>query len=91
MSGPYWWVTGKIDGKMQLLGKYDSEEEADDMGFKAFKNSPYEKYLLTTSNRSEAVRRLKHVLLDSTGDLQESIKPFHHTIHKRTIKEAEVG
>ena len=76
--GIYWWVTGRIEGQVRLLGPYDTEETADDMGFSAFKNSPYDKHMLNTCNRHEAASRLKHIMFEKTGDLPESMKPVRH-------------
>ncbi len=78
--GIKWWVTGVIEGRMRLLGPYDSEDEADDLGFKAFKNSPYEKHMLNTIDRAEASSRLKHILFERSGDLAESMKPIRHGV-----------
>lgn len=74
----FYWVTGKIDGKVHLLGKYETESEADDMGFKAFKNSPYEIHPLPTSNRVKATQMLKHKFFEDSGDLQGSMVPVSH-------------
>lgn len=77
------WVKGLLDGEPQLLGPYDSYNEAEEHGFSGFKNSPYRIFPLNTSNRPEAVRRLRHVKFEESGDLRESTKPMHHTLQRR--------
>ena len=76
------WVKGLLDGEPQLLGPYDSYDEADNFGFQGFKNSPYRIFPLTTPNRAEAVRRLRHIKFESTGDLAGSVKPMRHTLQR---------
>lgn len=76
----YYWVTGRVDGKLTLLGPYDTEEDADEQGFKGFKNSPYSIHPLRTRNKASATSALKHELFNESEDLPGSLQPVRHKI-----------
>lgn len=75
----WYWVTGRREGNMVLLGPYTTKDEADEYGFDGFPDGGYETHLLGTRNRAQATQMLKHVLFSETRDLNLSMKPFRHT------------
>jgi ABC-type molybdenum transport system ATPase subunit/photorepair protein PhrA len=76
-----WWVTGrKKDGKMTLLGSFDSEEEASDVMYSAFSNDTGRCHYLNTRDKSRATSLLKYLLFSETHDLDGSMKRISHSM-----------
>lgn len=77
---PVIWVTGRKpkDGKMALLGWYQSDDEADEIMFDAFPNDTGRKHYLMTTDRAKATSQLKHILFTETHDLDKSMENISH-------------
>jgi len=75
----WFWITGKVDNKTVLLGKYNTREEANEVGFRAF-DGVFEVHELPTISKPAASSMLKHILFQGSGDLRDSMKPVRHAV-----------
>lgn len=79
LSGEYWYIACKLNGRMVLLGPYDTENEAYEIGSSKL-NTAYEVIPMNTKDRSEATRRLRHRILNETSDLGRSLRRMKHRV-----------
>ena len=75
----YAYIVCKTDGKFALLGPYDSEDEAYSMGVSKL-HTPFQVVNFYTRDRAEATRRLRHILVDETGDLGVALRRMKHQV-----------
>ena len=80
IGGNYWYIVTKQDGRQVLLGPYGDSREAEEIAVDKL-NTDYEIVAMTTRNRDEATRRLRHEMLRGNGgNLENSLRRMKHTI-----------
>lgn len=79
ISADYYYLACKLDGRMILLGPYDTSEEAYAVGAKKL-STPYEVVALKTKDRSKATSIMRHKILNSSSDLGLSLRRMKHRI-----------
>ena len=76
----YWYIVTKQNGRAVLLGSYDSQQEAEEIAVSKL-NTDYEVVAMSTRDRAEATRRLRHKMLQGNGgNLETSLQRMKHTI-----------
>lgn len=76
----WWYIVTKQDGRMVLLGPYSDAHEAESMAVEKL-NTDYEVVAMSTRDRAEATRRLRHKMLRGNGgNLEDSLRRMKHTI-----------
>lgn len=78
----WYWLSGYETTKLQLviLGAYDTEDEANQVGLSTKNFSDFEVHALKTRDRAEATREIKHKRLQLTKNLTEAIKRASHKL-----------
>lgn len=72
----YYWVFGRFEGKPLLLGPYNTEDEAHEVGMLKIEGD-YEVILLPTRDEARATRMLKARRLKDES-LREAIEKVRH-------------
>jgi hypothetical protein len=79
-SGIYWWVTAvREDGRPVLLGAYNSEEEAETIGYNRLQDYDYKVIQLPTRDRGTASSMIKGKRFHDGASLNNSLK---RTVHE---------
>lgn len=73
----YYYIFATSQGKRVFLGPYNTEEEANRIGFEKLDGN-FECIPLPTRDRSRATGMLKARLLDKSGDLENSLERVKH-------------
>lgn len=73
----YYYIFAVSQGKRVFLGPYDTEEEANRIGFGKLEGN-FECIPLPTRDRSRATGMLKARLLDKSGNLENSLERVKH-------------
>jgi len=79
LSGEYWYIVAKLNGRMVLLGPYDNESAAYEVGSSKL-NTSYAVIPLQTRSRAAATQQMRHRMLNETSDLALSLKRMRHRI-----------
>jgi len=80
IGGNYWYIVTKQNGRMVLLGSYDTAPEAEGIAMEKL-SSDYEVVQMPTRDRAKATQMLRHKMLRSNGgSLDESLRRMKHTI-----------
>ena len=80
IGGNYWYIVTKQDGRMVLLGSYDTPQEAENIAMEKI-NSDYEVVQMPTRDRAKATQMLRHKMLRGNGgNLEDSLRRMKHTI-----------
>jgi hypothetical protein len=76
---PVWWAYAIYQGKLVIDGWYYTEMECYTF---AAKNIPcrFEVISLDTINRASATQKIKHQILDETGDIDFALKRAKHKL-----------
>ena len=76
----YYYIVTKQDGRMVLLGSYNTAQEAESIAVEKL-NSDYEVVQMPTRDRAKATQMLRHKMLRGNGgNLETSLKRMKHTI-----------
>ena len=79
-KGSGWWVTSTSgDGRLVLIGAYNTEEEATGYGFSKLGNS-FEVIWLPTRDQARATRMAKKQMFDRVGNLDKALQRAHHKV-----------
>lgn len=73
-----WYVVGVKEGKKWLLGGYFTESEADEKAYEFFKEAPFTKHYLKTTDRNRASSILRHKFLESGEEYSYIAEKFKH-------------
>ena len=79
LSNEFYYIYCKSEGKVCLLGPYNSESEANQVAVSKLSGA-YEVIPLKTRDRSRATSILKHRLLTESGDLGEALRRVRHSV-----------
>jgi len=77
-SPEYYYVIAKQDGRIVVLGAYNTEADAYEMAYKL--NVPYVVTPLRTNDIARATAMVKHQLLSKSGDLAASLRRMKHSV-----------
>lgn len=75
----YYWILATKDGRTVVLGAYDTEEDANRIGFEKLEGG-FEVVELPTRDIAKATKMLKYRKFDQTSKLEEAIKRAKHKI-----------
>jgi len=79
-KGSGWWIkTTSIEGRLVLIGAYNTEEEATSYGFSKFGNN-FEAIWLPTRDQAKATRMAKKQMFDQVGDLDRALQRARHKV-----------
>lgn len=81
----YWWIKTAHEGRLVILGPYNSEEEASQFGFQKL-GSDFETYDLPTRDKSRATSMIKARILQQTSNLGIALQRAKHNLPKEEIK-----
>ena len=73
----FFWIRAIVDGRLYTDGPFVSEEEAWNMGYNSI-DVNFSVVELNTRSKREATGRLKHDLLEETGDIRRSVRYAKH-------------
>ncbi len=77
----YYWIlaTDRESGRAIILGAYDTEDEANRVGFEKIDDS-FEVVPLNTRDSGRATKMLKYRRFDQTAKLEDAIKRARHQV-----------
>ena len=81
MSGTYYWIYGKHEGREFRAGPYYSREKASSEGIRLC-GADFEVFELPTKSTAEAGRMIKHILATRAGNASEGFR-------KHDLKDSE--
>ena len=78
----YYWISAieKETGRLVVLGPYDSEDEANQVGFGAKLDGMFEVHKLGTIDKARATSEIKYKRFQQTQNLHESLKRAKHKV-----------
>lgn len=81
MRPTFWWlVTFSDKGQLVILGKYDTELEANKVGLTRLKGRSFQVFALNTSDQARATKIIKYKVLEETNSLESALKRARHSI-----------
>ena len=75
----YYWILANVNGKTVILGAFNTEEEANRVGFEKIEGN-FEVIPLSTKDTGAASRILKYRKFNQTSQLEEALKRAKHKI-----------
>lgn len=81
-SRDFFWITTIRRGRTVVLGPYNTEEEANEIGYQQL-DGMYQIHTLKTRDQGKATRALKHEKLVDTSNLDESLQRMRHKLKYR--------
>jgi len=79
-KGSGWWVkTTSGDGRLVIIGAYNTEEEATSYGFSKLGNN-FDVIWLPTRDQAKATRMAKKQMFDQVGDLDRALQRARHKV-----------
>lgn len=79
LSGEYFYIAAKLNGRCVLLGPYDTEGEAYEVGSSKL-NTAYEVIPLKTRDRGKATQIVRHRVLNESSNLALSLRRMKHRV-----------
>jgi len=78
--GTWHWVVGSFNGKITLLGPFNTDDDARSSGLEKFDHI-IDIHKLPTRDESKATRMVKALMLREKGySAEEALSKMHHTI-----------
>ena len=80
MRQPYWWiVTFTEQGRLVVLGPYESETEANRLGVSKLAGN-FQVIELQTADQAKATKIIKYNLFKESNDLERALQKARHQI-----------
>lgn len=79
VGNTWWYVVAKHEGRVVLLGPYNTEQEANTVAVEKL-DGTYEVVQLRTRDRAKATQLLRHRILSDNSDLGQALRRMKHTI-----------
>jgi len=76
-SRMYYWIYGRYNGKLVILGCKSSEEEANQYGYEKLE-FPFDVVGLPTKDRGRATSMIKARVLDKTANIDTALQRASH-------------
>lgn len=80
IGGLYWYIVGKAEGRMVLLGPYSTEGAATQMALRKFPGGTYKVVSSSTRDRAEMTRRIRHEMVEGDSEVGDAIKRMRHRL-----------
>lgn len=74
-----WWIKASSQGRPVVLGWYNTEEEANTVGFQQL-GGDFEAYELPTTDKARATAMIKAKILNQTSDLDMALRRVSHKL-----------
>lgn len=78
----YYWISAieKESGRLVVLGPYDTEDEANQVGFGAKLDGNFEVHQLGTIDKARATSEIKYKRFNQTKSLEQALRRAKHTV-----------
>ena len=78
----WYWIGAitPVTGRLVVLGPYDTEDEANQMGFAGKLDGAFEVHKLDTCDKARATAEIKHKRFELTKDLEQALKRAKHKV-----------